>query len=32
MSISRKIFIGRVTVPALAATSLYALMRDSALR
>ena len=31
MSTSRKIFIGRVFVPAMAAASLYQLMRDSAL-
>jgi hypothetical protein len=31
MSIARKIFIGRVTLPALTATSLYQLMRDSSL-
>ena len=30
-SIARKIFIGRVTVPALTISSLYALMRDSPL-
>lgn len=31
MSTSRKIFIGRVALPAITPSSLYALMRDSAL-
>jgi len=31
MGTSRKMFIGRVTLPPLAATSLYAMMRDSSL-
>ena len=31
MATSRKMFIGRVLVPGLVATSLYAMMRDSAL-
>lgn len=31
MSIARKIFIGRVTLPPITPTSLYQLMRDSAL-
>src|SRR6185436_5939253 len=31
MTLSRKMFIGRVTLPGLAATSLYQLMRDSSL-
>lgn len=31
MTISRKVFIGRVTIPPITPTSLYALMRDSSL-
>lgn len=31
MATARKIFIGRVAIPAITASSLYALMRDSAL-